>query len=113
MIEVVDSFPETSLEAKWSAILSEVQFQIPGKLVGGIGRRSFVSPREVWVSILPGFQPRDAARLRPWVREAATRFGYVQARVLLGDKKAARFAFFCGFMWEEDTPSCHLFSVRA
>lgn len=113
MIRIVDSLPETSLEAKWSAILSEVQFEVPGKLVGGIGRRSFVSSMEIWLSILPGFRPRDAARLRPWAQEAARRFGYVQARIGLGDKPAARFAFFCGFMWEEDTPSCHLFSVRA
>lgn len=112
MIEIVDRLPETSLEAKWSAILSEVQFQIPGKLIGGIGRRSFVAPREVWVSVLPGFTPRDAVRLRPWVREAAQRFDYVQARVELGARSAARFAFFCGFMWEEDTAAFHLFSVR-
>lgn len=118
-LEVVDKLPagligerELLLASKYAAGLSSILFTYGDKLYGGIGRSSLTSPNEVWVVVLSSFRPLDVRGLRPWIREAARRFGYVRARTDVGNKVAARFAFANGFMYEETCGVSHYFSVR-
>lgn len=95
-----------------SAKLSSLLFSCEGKFVGGVGREALTSPPEVWLAAGPELQAGDVRSMRAAVRELARRFSYIRAKVALNDKKAARFAFALGFMWEEDTSAFHYFSVR-
>lgn len=81
--------------------------------VGGIAREYVLADREVWIALLPAFNPFLIRQLRPVLRIAAEHYGYLRARTEVLNSKASRFAFALGFMWEETTYGYNFFSVRA
>ena len=93
-------------------LMSEVCFRFGNKLLGGVGRSSLTSEREMWVMLGEEFRPIDVRKMRPFVSIAAAHFHYIRARVRLGYRAGAAFAFAFGFMWEEDGANYHYFSVR-
>mgnify|MGYP000938576562 CR=1 FL=1 len=97
---------------KYSIQVTELFFSFGDKMLGGIGRVAMTSPPEIWIALTKKFRPLDLRELRRAITEASKRVGYLRARVVLGDKKAAKFAFACGLMWEEDVGGFHFFSVR-
>lgn len=102
--------PKISID--YTLARSERLFEYDETLLGGIFREScFVAP-EVWVYLLPHFNRYSIRGLLPFIRIAAEHYGYLRARTELTNEKAARFAFACGFMWEETVGDYNFFSVR-
>lgn len=97
----------------YTVAMSNPLFAYGDKLFGGIARESLVYTPEVWVALGLAFRPFDVRGLRPWIEIMKEHYGYVRARVREHNVVGARFAFACGFMYEEDKGGFHFFSVRA